>query len=172
MRADSVRIACPEDARTVERVLKASYRQLMAPAYPADLLARALPLMTRPHPRLLASGRYYLCEADGQPLGCGGWSFERPGSLETEPGIAHIRHFAVRADRAGGGVGRALYERCEAEARAAGVRTFECWSSLNGEGFYAAMGFERLGPLDVPMAPDLMLPSIRMRRGLQAPSEL
>ena len=161
-----VRVAGPEDADSVERVLKASYPQLMAPAYPAHLLARALPLMTRPHPRLLASGRYYLCEARGEPLGCGGWSFERPGTVETEPGVAHIRHFAVRADRTGSGVGRALYERCEAQARAAGARTFECWSSLNGEAFYAAMGFERVGPIDVPMGPDLTFPSIRMRRPL------
>ena len=166
MTSIGVRVAGPEDAGAVERVLKASYPQLMAPAYPPALLARALPLMTRAHPRLLASGRFYLAEAEGEPLGCGGWSFERPGTTETEFGLAHIRHFAVRADRTGRGVGRALYRRCEEEARAAGARTFECWSSLNGEGFYAALGFDQVGAIEVPMGPDVKLPSIRMRRAL------
>ncbi|MDQ4087251.1 MAG: GNAT family N-acetyltransferase [Pseudomonadota bacterium] len=136
----------------------------MASAYPPELLSRALPLMTRPHPRLLGSGRYYLCEADGEAVGCGGWSIERPGGGAVEPGIAHIRHFAVRADRIGRGVGRTLYERCARDARVAGITAFECWSSLNGEGFYAVLGFERVAAIDVPMPDGVTLPSILMRR--------
>lgn len=161
-----VRPTCPEDAAAVERVLKASYPQLMARAYDSDLLARALPLMTRPHPRLLASGLYYLCELEGRVVGCGGWPFEKPGGTEIEPGIAHIRHFATDSAWIGRGVGRALYRRCEEAARAAGVRTFHCYASLNGEGFYRALGFTRIAPIVVAMAADVALPSILMRRPL------
>ena len=166
MTALVVRVAAPEDMAAVAAVLQASYPALMAGAYPPELLARALPLMTRPHPRLLASGRYYLCETRGEAIGCGGWSPERPGTEECEPGLAHIRHFAVRADRIGRGAGRALYERCDADARAAGIYAFECWSSLNGEGFYAALGFERVRAIDVAMAPGLSFPSLLMRRAI------
>lgn len=160
----AVRIAGPDAAGAVTAILEASYPQLMAPAYPPELLARALPLMTRPNPRLLGSGRYYLCEAGGEPAGCGGWSTERPGPDEAQPGLAHIRHFAVRADRIGCGVGRALYDRCERDARAAGMRSFECWSSFNGEAFYAALGFDRVGVIDVDMGQGVSLPSVLMRR--------
>jgi len=159
-----VRVAHPGDADAVAAVLRDSYPRLMAGAYDPALLARALPLMTRPHPRLLASGTYYLCEARGEAIGCGGWSFEPPGSGEREPGIAHIRHFATRSGWAGRGVGRALYRRCEADARVAGVGELQCFSSLNGESFYAALGFDRVAAIDVTMAPGLDLPSIHMRR--------
>ena len=162
----TVRIATPEDAPLVRAVLEDSYPALMAGAYPPDLLARAMPLITRPHPRLLAEGTYYLAEVDGEIAGCGGWSFWEPSGGATKPGLAHIRHFAVCESWAGRGVGRAIYERCEADARAAGADRFEVQSSLNGEAFYARLGFEQPAPVDVPMAPDLAFPSVLMRRAI------
>ena len=162
----SVRVAAVADALAVEQVLHASYPALMAAAYDSAVLERALPLMTRAQPDLLGSGRYYLCEAEGVAVGCGGWSFEKPGGEQLEPGIAHIRHFATHPDWIGRGVGRALFGRCEEAARAAGVRAFECYASLNGEAFYAALGFTRIAPIDVAMGPAVRLPSILMRRPL------
>ena len=50
------------------------------------------------------------------------------------------------------------------DARTAGVDCFECYSSLNAEGFYAALGFELIQPLDVQMGPDLRMPVMLMRR--------
>lgn len=163
----SIRVARPGDAAAVEKVLLASYPALMAGAYDAVVLARALPGMTRANPGLLASGTYYLAEAAGEAVGCGGWTLERPGTVEVEPGLAHIRHFGVDPGWTGRGVGRALYERCQAQARAAGARRFECYASLNGEAFYAAMGFTSAGPIDVPMGPNLTFPSIRMFRPIR-----
>ena len=160
-----IRVAVPHDDAAVRQVLEDSYPAMMGAAYPSELLARALPLITRPHPRLLAGGTYYLAESDGEPAGCGGWSFWMPGRA-AEPALAHVRHFAVRSGWAGRGVGRALYARCEEDARAAGARRFECQSSLNGEPFYAGLGFTRLGRIDVPMGPDLLFPSILMSREL------
>ena len=157
-------MAGPGDAAAVGEVLADSYPVLMAAAYPPELLARALPLITRPHPQLLAGGTYFLAELGGMPVGCGGWSFQEPGSEAVEPGLAHIRHFAVRSGHAGRGIGRALYERCARDARTAGAERFEAQSSLNGEAFYAALGFVRIAPIDVPMAPGLDFPSILMRR--------
>lgn len=160
----TVRTATPQDAPAIRSILEDSYPALMAGAYPPDLLARVLPLVTRPHPRLLAGGTYYLAEIDGRAAGCGGWSFWGPGGEADQPGLAHIRHFAVRSACAGRGVGRALYDRCEADARTAGARRFEAQSSLNGERFYAAMGFARVAAIEVPMGRDLAFPSILMRR--------
>jgi GNAT superfamily N-acetyltransferase len=160
----SIRVATPVDAAAVAHVLVNSYPTLMAAAYDPALLARALPLITRAHPRLLAGGSYYLAEADGHAAGCGGWSWERPGETEVETGLAHIRHFATHGDWTGRGVGRALYERCEQDARAAGANRFECYASLNGEAFYAALGFARIGAIEVAMGPGLDFPSILMQR--------
>jgi GNAT superfamily N-acetyltransferase len=160
-----VRVAKPEDAPAVESVLRASYPELLARAYPAELLAVVLPIMTRANPVLLASGTYYLAEdAGGAPVGCGGWTFERPGTQtpSTDRTLAHIRHFATRADWARRGVGRALLERCEQDARARGVRRFDCLSSLAAERFYAAYGFTAVEPVTTRFGPGAQFPSTRM----------
>ena len=162
-----LRVATNEDMAAVVAVLGPSYAELMAPAYPAELLARALPLITRPNPRLLTSGCYYLVEAEtGEPAGCGGWSPNPPDRIDDDPERAHIRHFATHPAWLRRGVGRMLYERCEAEARAAGFTLFECYASLNGEGFYAALGFHRLGPMETPMPNGIRFPAVRMERSL------
>ena len=160
-----LRVAAPEDASSVAAVLGPSYIELMAGAYSADLLARALPVITRANPQLLTSGRYYLVEAEsGEPAGCGGWSAHPPGAAEPDPERAHIRHFATHPAWLRRGVGRMLYERCEGEARAAGFTRFECWASLNGEAFYASLGFRRLGLIETRLSRGLMFPAIRMER--------
>lgn len=159
-----VRTAGPADLAAVERVFEASYPALMADAYDDALLARALPLMIRAQPGLLASGSYHVAEAEGEIVGCGGWSHEKPGTAEREPGVAHIRHLAVSRDWIGRGIGRAIYSSCERQARAQGVRVLECYASLNAEPFYRALGFSRLAAIEIRMGPDVALPSIHMRR--------
>lgn len=168
-----IRETTPEDAAAVAAVLKGSYPVLLAPAYDAALLAKALPLMTRANPALLASRTYYLAEAaDGAPVGCGGWTFERPGAPDDpiDPALAHIRHFATDPAWTGRGVGRALFERCLADAGAAGARRFEAWSTLVAEAFYRRMGFETVERFEVAMGPEIRFPSVRMVRRTMAAS--
>lgn len=167
--AFTIRPTRPDDKAVVEAILNASYPTLMAGAYDAGLLARALPRITRANPALLASGTYFVAECRGEPVGCGGWSCERPGTGMVEIDLGHVRHFATLPDFLGRGVGRALYGRCASQAWSAGVRRLECYSSLNGEPFYAALGFARLGPIDVAMGPDVIFPSILMTRRIDPP---
>jgi N-acetylglutamate synthase-like GNAT family acetyltransferase len=162
-----LRVAVPADAEAIAAILRPSYSVLMAKGYPPALLALVLPSITRANRELLASGRYYLVEAEsGEPAGCGGWSAHPPGASELDPRRAHIRHFAVHPDWLRRGVGRMLYARCEADARANGFAQFECWASLNGEGFYAALGFRRIGRIETPMPGDVRFPAIRMKRAI------
>jgi len=162
-----VRTATPADGALVSELLKASYPVLMRPSYEGDVLAAALPLMTRASTVLLSSGTFYLVESDdGRVAGCGGWTRERPGSGEVAPKLAHIRHFAAHPERIRCGVGRAIYAKCEEEARSAGVRRFECCSSLNAEGFYAALGFRTVRQVALPMGGDVKIPSILMERSI------
>jgi GNAT superfamily N-acetyltransferase len=160
-----VRVAKPNDADAVGAVLRASYPTLMASGYPPDSLARAVPLMVRANPALLRCGTYYLAQGpDGVATGCGGWTFERPGAVDEplDRSLGHIRHFATHPNWLRQGIGRALFERCAADARAAGVRWFECYSSLVAEPFYGALGFVTVEPITIDMGPGLAFPSIRM----------
>lgn len=163
----TVRVAMADDAPAVGDLLEASYPALMRDSYEPVVLAAALPAMTRANPILLASGTYYLAETGrGLAVGCGGWSRERPGRGDVEPGLAHLRHFATHPDWTGRGAGRAIYDLCEQEARAGGVERFECYSSLNAQGFYASLGFKVIEPFDLPFGPDCTLPSLRMERAI------
>lgn len=161
----SIRIAKPNDAAGVDALLQASYPQLMAPAYDAVLLAPALELMTKANALLLASGTYYVAEAaEGAIVGCGGWTSQRPGTGEVESGLGHLRHFGTHPQWTRRAIGRAIYAACEASARLEGVTAFQCYSSLNAEEFYAALGFERLCKIDLALTPEVSLPGVLMRR--------
>ena len=162
-----VRVATSSDEALVGKLLKASYTILMQPSYDEAALAAALPLMTQANPALVSSGTYYLVKNEGgRIVGCGGWTRERPGSGEAAAGLAHIRRFATHPERVSCGIGRAIYAKCEAEARAAGVRRFECCSSLNAEEFYAALGFRPLRRIDFPMGRNVKLPGVLMERSI------
>jgi len=168
MKADyQVRVARPQDQVAVGVLLEASYPVLMGDSYDPAALTAALPAMTKANPVLLSSGRYYLAETgDGLAVGCGGWSRERPGKGDVEPGLAHLRHFATRPDWTGRGVGRAIYALCESAAQAESVTRFECFSSLNADGFYAALGFRLIERIELPFGPDCLLPSLWMERAI------
>lgn len=166
----AVRIATPQDAPGVGALLSVSYPALMQAAYGEDVLAAALPLMTRANPALLASGTFYLVENDaGHIIGCGGWTAERPGTGAVVPGLAHIRHFATHPEWTGRGIGRAIYAICTDAARLSGIGRFECYSSLNATDFYASLGFERVRQVEVPMSPDFTFPSMLMAKSIDDP---
>jgi N-acetylglutamate synthase-like GNAT family acetyltransferase len=150
-----------------EALLQASYPKLMASSYDEESLAPALKLMTRANPSLLVSGTYYVAElSTGILVGCGGWTLERPGAGTVEPHIGHIRHFAVNPSWTRRGIGSAIYGLCESAARAVGVIAFECYSSLNAEKFYRALGFNRIREFDLELQRPVVLRAVLMRRAL------
>ncbi len=159
-----VRLATLQDENAVSALLETSYPALMRQHYDRDLLSAALPALIRASPELLQSGTYYVAESRSLAvIGCGGWTRERPGRGDVEAGLGHIRHFATHPDWLGRAVGRSIYEVCERHARSFEVTRFECYSSLNAEGFYAALGFELVRRVNVPLGPDLALPGVLMR---------
>ncbi|MEE7476114.1 GNAT family N-acetyltransferase [Methylobacterium hispanicum] len=162
-----LRTASFTDAEAVDALLDASYTQLFPHAYPADLLALALPVMTRANRELLSSGLYHVVEVEfGQIVGCGGWSFADPATRAVETGIGHIRHFATHPDWLGRGIGRMIYDRCAAQAIERGLAHFTCWSSLNGQGFYAALGFVPVREVEALLGGRVPFPAVEMTRAI------
>ena len=155
------------DADAVTDLLEASFPELTKDAYDPEILRQALPLICRANPALLSSGTYFIATSpDGIAVGCGGWTPEKPGTISVEPGVGHLRHFATRAGWTGRGVGRRIYDRSEAQARAAGITVFEVYAGLNAEGFYRSLGFSTLGGMTYMLDGQAAYPSIWMRRSL------
>jgi hypothetical protein len=71
--AYSIRIADLSDSDAVSALLAASYSILFPAHYSRETLCSALPHMIKANPKLLASGTYYVAEAEqGNLVGCGG----------------------------------------------------------------------------------------------------
>lgn len=159
-----IRKSNPGDLAAVTDLLQMSYPALMRSAYDPAMLDPALKLMTRANPRLLASGTYYVAQSEmGAVVACGGWTRERPGGKTGVEAVGHIRHFGTHPDWTRRGIGSAVFRRCKEDARASGIREFECYSSLNAECFYSALGFERIAVIDIQMSANVSLTSCHMR---------
>ena len=128
--------------------------------------------------QLLHDRSYFIVERHDRPMACGGWSARRtlfggdqakegPDPLldpATEP--ARIRAFFVHPDVARHGYGRLLLHHCEAAARAAGFSRAELMSTLPGEAFYRAMGYEVLEEVNHPLPGGVAVMFARMGRRL------
>jgi len=160
-----IRPATPADIGAVDELLGRSYGPLLRADYPPSTLVLALPRMARAQPQLLASGRYFLAELEGQLLGAGGWSPEPPGGGAVIPGLGHVRHVATSARVARRGVGRAVMGRVMAEARGAGALRLSSLSTLTAVPFYEALGFRPLRPLMLKFG-GADFPAVEMERTL------
>ena len=158
----TVRAATASDLACVEALFAASYPELMRHAYAPATLSAALPYMIRAKPGLVASGRFYIASTiSGSVVSCGGWSVGAPDG--SDPQSAHLRHFATHPAHIRQGLGRAIGSRCAADAKAAGVSELACFSSLNAEPFYSALGFVRDRTMQVMIGGEVPLPVIFMR---------
>ena len=161
----TIRVASLEDEKSVTELLQASYPILMSSRYSLEMLSVVLPAITKANPSLLSSGTFYLAEITNKTvIGCGGWTRERPGSGEITAAVGHIRHFATHPEWVGKSVGRTIYEMCKREAIKAEIHCLECYSSLNAEGFYAALGFKSLKNIDIILGNNQKITSVWMRR--------
>ena len=159
----AVRLANEADAERVGSVLRSAYARFDLPGHDRDRLTGALAAITAPPLPLLRSGRYFVAEREGELIACGGWSPDPPPSVAGRPGVGHLRHFATRADWTGRGVGRSLHAASERQALAEGTRRLDVVSTPDAVRFYRGLGFEPLGPIDIPIA-GFAMPAIYMSR--------
>src|SRR5262249_52237436 len=125
---------------------------------------------------LLADGTYFVFEAAGEMVACGGWS--RRDRLYTGSGAsvddgrlldparepARGRAMFVRADWTRRGLGRRILEACEEAARADGFRRLVLGATLSGLPLYLAYGFERVEEFDVTLSDGVALPCVSMEK--------
>ena len=166
-----LRRAGPDDLSALDLLLSRSYPRLLRADYPPSVLVTALPIIVRARPDLLRSGRYFVAvdRQDGHLLGAGGYSLAPPAPQGVAHGrrdehLGHVRHVVTDPDRVRQGIGRAVMTCALTAAQAEGVTEFDCLSTRTAVPFYASLGFGVVGPVNVPLAPGIDFPAIRMRR--------
>ncbi len=165
LQGHTLRTTTHDDLAAVGAVLTASFAHHLPGYYGAEAVAALLPLVSKPNPRLLASGTYYCAlDGNGTVAACGGWSHEAPGTGAISSQTAHIRHFATHPDYARKRLAAAIMAITIEAARAAGANRLECLSGLNAQNFYNQQGFTPVAPATPMIAGTTPMPSVLMVR--------
>jgi GNAT superfamily N-acetyltransferase len=158
-----LRLARIDEADAIDALMKASTRGLFPSYYDAVQTEASIQFIASVDSTLIADGTYFVAEAGGELVACGGWSRRDKlysGSGEgnadarlldpaTEP--ARVRAMFVRPDWTRRGLGRRILEACEAAAREEAFRTLALMSTLPGRPLYEAYGFRATGDAIVQM---------------------
>ena len=163
-----LRTATHADRPALRVLIARSARELGAADYRPEQIEGALQGAFGVDTQLIDDGTYFVAEAAGRLVGCGGWSWRRTlfggdshsernaDELDPRTDAAKIRAFFTDPGCARRGIGRALLERCEAEARAHGFTRFELMGTLPGVRLYQALGY-----LPASSCPIRLLPASR-----------
>jgi GNAT superfamily N-acetyltransferase len=171
-----LRVATPADEAAVDALMKESAAALFPRFYGAEEAASAIRYVAQVDPLLLADGTYFVLEAGGALVACGGWSRRdrlytgsgdaagdaRPLDPEREP--ARVRAMFVRADWTRRGLGRQILQECEAAARREGFRVLSLMATLPGFPLYRAYGFTALEEVEVSLPDGVRIACLTMEK--------
>src|SRR4051794_18014964 len=150
------RLAVVDDAARIQALMRMSARELFPRFYDARQTASAVVHIAQLDMSLIEDGTYFVHEANGELVACGGWSRrarlyadggEVPGDVRllTPAGeAARVRAMFVRSDWTRRGLGRAILESCERAARDEGFTSLSLMATLPGEPLYRAYGFREI----------------------------
>ncbi|MFZ0497672.1 MAG: GNAT family N-acetyltransferase [Steroidobacteraceae bacterium] len=173
-----LRQATAADSAEIRELIARSIRALGAEDYSADQIEGALKGAFGLDSQLIADGTFFVVESDGQLLGCGGWSYRRTlfggdaradrdaSTLDPSTDAAAIRAFFVDPAAARRGVGSAILERCEEEARRYGFRRAEMMATLPGKRLYEARGYVPGERIHYPVGPGVTIEFVPMAKNL------
>ena len=136
--------------------------------------ASAAVYLTEPDTVLIDDGTYFVHEADGVIVACGGWSKRdklytgsgaRPGEDRvldpaTEP--ARVRAMFVHDDWTRRGLGRAILDACVDAAVADGFRSLVLMATLPGVPLYRSFGFREVSRSAIPLPDGVTLDGVSM----------
>jgi GNAT superfamily N-acetyltransferase len=169
-----------DDAPRLRALIEASVRRLQLGDYTQAQIDGALGTALGLDTQLILDRHYFVAEADGELVACGGWSDRRTlfgsdgaavreDSDRLDPAVdaARIRAIFVHPDWARRGLGSRVLECVEDAARAAGFRRFEMGSTLTGVALYRLRGYQPGELLQVPLPNGESLPVLRMTKSAE-----
>ena len=173
-----VRRATLEDRAALERLIAESARGLSRGDYSDEQIEAAIASVFGVDTDLVRDGTYYVAEAAGSAVGCGGWSKRKtlfggdryaardPGYLDPRTEPAKIRAFFVHPAWARRGVAGAILSTCEREAESHGFRAVELMATLPGVRLYAARGYEAGEQVEYEITDGVRIEFVPMRKAL------
>ncbi|GAB3894474.1 GNAT family N-acetyltransferase [Kibdelosporangium lantanae] len=174
----TLRLATPSDAPEIGALMRASVYDLF-PGFYAEATSRsAAEYITKPDMALISDGTYYVHEAGGEVVACGGWSKRAKlyvgGAVQEDDDriinpateAARIRAMFVRADWTRRGLARAILTACENAARDAGFSEMTLLATLPGVPLYLAYGFREIERYEVELPDGVPMEGVVMTRAI------
>jgi GNAT superfamily N-acetyltransferase len=172
----SLRLATSDDADVIDALMKASIRAIFPSVYDEAQTEASIRYIGSVDRTLIDDGTYFVIEAAGELVACGGWSRRDKlytGSGEgaedarlldpkTEP--ARIRAMFTRGDWTRRGLGRRILEACEAAAAAEGFRTLALMATMPGKPLYESYGFRTIQSAEVRMPDGTTIDGLSMEK--------
>lgn len=176
MESADLRLARLDEADAIDALMKASTADLFPHFYDPRQTAASVRYIASVDRTLIEDGTYFLIEADGEPVACGGWSRRDKlytGSGEgagdarlldpaTEP--ARVRAMFVRPDWTRRGLGTRILEACQAAAREEGFGVLALVATLPGLPLYERFGFVVTERVEVRMPDGTAIACAAMER--------
>jgi len=174
----SIRAAVMEDAPVLKELIPLSARELSKGFYTPQQIESAIQYIFGVDTQLISDKTYYVAEANGQIVGCGGWSkrktmfggdqmkAEADPLLDPKDDAGRIRAFFIHPNWARKGIGRRIIQACENAAQADGFTRMELVATMPGEPLYAAMGYEVTKRFDQPIQDETTIPLVHMKKQL------
>ena len=176
----TLRTATTDDEPRLRELIGRSIRALGAADYSAAQIEAALRGAFGVDTGLIRDGTYIVAvTATGEVVGCGGWSRRRTlfGSdaraqrddsfLDPRTEAAKIRAFFIDPAHTRRGLGRAILERSEREAIAAGFRALEMMATLPGVRLYETCGYVAAPAIDHPLPDGLSIRFVPMSKRIE-----
>ena len=176
----TLRTARGDDEPTLRELIARSIRKLGAAYYSPAQIEAALRGAFGVDSVLISDGTYFVVVTEtDQIVACGGWSRRRTlfGSdaradrdeswLDPRTDAARIRAFFVDPAHARRGLGRALLERSETEALAAGFSSCELMGTLPGVRLYEKCGYVPGEAISHPVAEGVTIRFVPMKKRLR-----
>jgi N-acetylglutamate synthase-like GNAT family acetyltransferase len=176
--AFQLRPATLDDIPVLAALIADSARALAVTDYSKEQIEAALDGAWGVDTQLIRDGTYFVAEAGGEIVGCGGWSFRQtlfggdalkdrePARLDPASDSARIRAFFVHPDWTRLGIGSALLTRCEQEARQHGFKSAALVATLPGQRLYAAFGYAARPAIDHALTRGLNIQFVPMHKQL------
>jgi GNAT superfamily N-acetyltransferase len=173
-----LRVATLDDADEIDALMKESAAAIFPRWYGEREAASAVQYVAVVDPMLLEDGTYFVLEAGGEIVACGGWS--RRDRLYTGSGegagdarlldpateAARVRAMFVRDDWTRRGLGRRIIDACEDAARREGFRRLALTATLPGVPLYRACGFEPVEEFDAVLSDGVRVACVSMEKSI------
>jgi len=163
MEEPTLRVATVDDLAAMEILMKDSIHDLFPAVYTDDQTRSSAEFIGVPDRMLIEDGSFFVIEADGELVACGGWSrrdklYTGSGETATDARLldpatepARVRAMFVRSDWTRRGLGTMILEASEAAAAAEGFSSLSLMATEPGVPLYQRYGFTVVEQAQVPM---------------------